>query len=76
MVACVVGNRGGRAAMLRGWGGKRFGWLRGTGKHMDHPLAQICGTMVASQSENHFLCWRQLARELRLNFCLLSAHLL
>ena len=42
---------------------------------MDHPLAKICRTTFAYQCVNHFLCWRQLAQELRLDFCLLSAHL-
>ena len=55
---------------VAGLGGKRFGWLRVAGRHMDHPLAKICGTTAASQgvSQMHFQCWRQLARELRLHF--------
>ena len=76
MVVCMVGNRGGgRAAMLRGWVANALGgfWAQ-EGTWTIH-WQKICGIAAASQGVNHFLCWRCLARELWLDFCLLSAHL-
>ena len=67
----VNGKRSCGGGSMRGWQswwwtccyvaslrGKHFGQLRRAGRHVDHSLAKISGTLAAFQGVNDCLCWR------------------